>query len=230
MVLSIVAPVRGWGWPRLALWSVSLLPIALIVVRDAIVYDGMRHILFVYPPMVVLAASGWMAVLTSRSRWLRAGAVALLIPGMATVLAFHVRSYPNEAAYVNELAGGPRGAFGRYELDYWGNCMLQAVAWSADAATRAGMPVTIWGRPRHIVAADAARFPQLTVAPSQTANHHLELQMARSLVWDVRRLAARGGAVHRVTTGDGAVLCAIYPGPDFEALRLPLQAATRPSS
>jgi hypothetical protein len=230
MVLSIVAPVRGWGWSRLALWSVALFPLVLIVVRDSTVYDGMRHVLFVYPPLVVLAASGWTAVLTSRFQWLRAGAVALLIPGMATLLAFHVRSSPNQVAYVNELVGGPRGALGRYELDYWGNCMLQAVAWSANAASRAGMPVIVWGQPPHIIAYDAARFPQVIVAPSRTDPHHLELRMARGHVRDMRRLAARGDAVHRVTTGDGAVLCAVYPGPDFEELRLRLPAVSRPSS
>ncbi len=52
MVLSIVAPVRGWGLSRLALWGAALLPVMLVVVRDSTVYDGMRHVLFVYPRRV----------------------------------------------------------------------------------------------------------------------------------------------------------------------------------
>ena len=151
MVLSVVPHVRGWGWPRVALWSVALLPIVLIIVRDSMVYDGMRHVLFAYPPMAVLAASGWTALLTDRQRWLQIGGFALLIAGLVNVLSFNLRSYPNQAAYINELAGGPSGAFGRYELDYWGNCVLQAVEWSAATARRAQMPVRVWGRPDHLV-------------------------------------------------------------------------------
>ena len=161
MVFSI-AYVRGWGWPRLALWSVALLPIVLIIVRGSPVYDGMRHVLFAYPPMVVLAASGWTALLTDRHRWLKIGGFALLIAGLVNVLSFNVRSYPNQVVYINELAGGPSGAFGSYELDYWGNCVLQAVEWSAAQAQRAQMPVRVWGRPEHLVQFNAARFPALS--------------------------------------------------------------------
>jgi hypothetical protein len=228
LVLSIVARVRGWGPARVALWSVGLLPVALILVRDSNVYDGMRHVLFIYPPLVAVAASGWMAVLTSRSAWVRAGAVAVLIPGMATLIAFHVRSYPNQAAYVNELAGGPRGALGRYELDYWGNCLLQAVEWSAEAGSRANMDVIVWGEPWHIIRTDAARFPNVTVVRTLYDPHHLHVQLVRDLA-DVQRMSRRGDALYRVTTDDGAVLCAVYPGSRYRELRQRLPAA-RPVS
>ena len=39
---------------------------------------------------------------------------------------------PSESERVLHAAiGGPRGAFGRYDMDYWGNCVLEAIAWSA---------------------------------------------------------------------------------------------------
>ena len=229
MVLTLVTPVRGWTLPRVALWWVALLPIALIVVRGSVVYDGMRHVLFAYPPMAILAASGWAGLLRDRAGWLRAGALALLAVGLGNVLAFHFRSHPNQVVYVNELAGGPRGAFTRYELDYWGNCMLQAVAWSADAAARAGMPLTIWGQPQHIVEFDARRFPQLAVVPDQTDRHHLQVYLLRGYIENVREMT-QWDAVHRVTTGDGALLCGVYPGPAYDELERRLQAARRPPS
>ena len=230
LALSIVAIVRGWGLQRLALWTVSLLPIVLIVVRDSTVYDGMRHALFAYPPMAVLAASGWAGILMHRERWLRIGGIALLMAGLANILTFNVRSYPNQAAYVNEVAGGPSGAFGRYELDFWGNCLLQSVEWSATAAEQAQMPVTIWGHPQHVVEFDATRFPQLKVAPDRTDPHHLQIHLLRGPIKDVRALAWRRDALHRVTTADGAVLCAVFPGSEYEALRLRLQQSGRPPS
>ncbi len=229
MVFSI-AHVRGWGWPRLALWSVALLPIVLIIVRGSMVYDGMRHVLFAYPPMAVLAASGWTALLTDRQRWLKIGGFALLIAGLVNVLSFNVRSYPNQAAYINELAGGPSGAFGSYELDYWGNCVLQAVEWSAATARQAQMPVRVFGRPDHLVQFNAARFPALIVTPNRADPHHLEIQLLRGSVNYMLRLATNPEVVHRVTTADGAVLCVVSRGPNFDELERRLQTVSRPPS
>ena len=99
--------------------------------QDSTLYDGVRHLLFIYPVLVVLAASGWTAWLRSHRPWVRRGAAAMLVGGLVNVVAFDVRFHPNETVYFNELVGGPRGAFAKYEMDYWGNCVLKAVAWSA---------------------------------------------------------------------------------------------------
>ena len=227
MGLSILAHVRGWGWARLALWSVALLPIVLIIVRDSPVYDGMRHVLFVYPPMAVLAASGWTALLRYRPRWLQIGGFALLIAGLVNVMSFNIRSYPNQVVYFNEFAGGPSGAFGSYELDYWGNCVLQAVEWSAATARRAQMPVRVWGHPDHLVSNDVRRFPALSLAPNRDDPHHLEIWLLRGSVLNVQLLARDPDVVHRVTTADGAVLCVVSRGPDFDELQRRLQAFSR---
>jgi hypothetical protein len=231
MFLSILTHVRGWRWAQLALWGVALLPVALIIVRDSPVYDGMRHVLFVYPPMAVLAASGWTGLLTRRQRWLKMGGFALLIAGLVNVMAFNVRSYPNQAVYINEFAGGPSGAFGRYELDYWGNCLLQAAAWSAETARRAQMPVRVWGRPDHLVQNNLRRFHALELASDKDDPHnphHLEIRLLRGPLNEVLRLATNPEVVHRVTTADGAVLCVVSRGPRFEELERRLKALGQP--
>jgi hypothetical protein len=226
MVLSILAHVRGWGRPRLALLTVALLPIVLIIGRGSPVYDGMRHVLFTYPPMVVLAASGWTAMLTYHPRWLQIGGIALLMAGLFNVMSFNVRSYPNQVVYINELAGGPRGAFGRYELDYWGNCLLQAVEWSAATARKAQMPVRVYGRPDQLVSNNVRRFPSLIYVREGDDPHHLTVRLLRGSVRDVRLLASHPDVVHRVTTADGAALCVVSRGtyPHFEELLDRLQA------
>ena len=119
---------------------------------------------------------------------------------------------------------------GRYELDYWGNCVLQAVEWSAAQARRAQMPVRVWGRPDHLVLFDAARFPALIVTPNRADPHHLQIRLLRGSVNDLLRLAKHPDVVHRVTTADGAVLCVVSRGPNFEELERRLQAFSRPPS
>jgi hypothetical protein len=47
---------------------------------------------------------------------------------------------------------------------------------------------------------------------------------------DVWRFATNPDAVHRVTTADGAVLCVVSRGPQYEELHRRLQAFGRPPS
>jgi hypothetical protein len=176
--------------------------------------------------MVAVAASGWTA-LKHRARWLRMGGVVLLIAGLLNIMSFNVRSYPNQAVYFNELAGGPKGAFGKYDLDYWGNCLLQAVEWSADVARQAQMPVRVYGRPEHLVQNNIRRFYSLALAPSKDDPHHLEVRLLRGSVEDLWLNATHPDLVHRVTTADGAVLCVVLRGPDFDDLRRRLETFGR---
>jgi hypothetical protein len=77
-------------------------------------------------------------------------AAATLALGLVEPLLFQWRNHPNQAVYFSAFAGGPRGAFGRYELDYWGNSLLQGVEWAARAARASGTRVVVSGRPHHI--------------------------------------------------------------------------------
>jgi len=218
MIMTILSRVRGWGNARLALWGAALIPIGIVWLLESPVYDGLRHALFAYPPMAILAASGWMGLLASRHGWVRAGAVVLLAAGLMNVMAFNVRSYPNQAAYVNELAGGPKAAFARYDLDYWGNCMLGATRWAVSVAERARMPVFVYGWPSHVLGGDTRRFPQVSVAAGPDDRRHLEIRLLRGRAEELRRMTERDDLLHLVTTHDGAPLCAVFAGPDYDEL------------
>jgi hypothetical protein len=219
-ILSIsVAGDRRWTLRTVALWAAAALPLFLVIVGDSILYDGVRHLLFIYPILVVLAASGWITCLLARNRlWLRRSAAALVAVGLVNIIAFHVRSHPNQAVYFNELVGGPRGAFAKFDMDYWGNCVLEAVAWSAELARVSGRPVAITGYPPHLVDLDAKRFPQLVFTPSERGEHHLNVRLNRGSANSVTQLANREDALYRVRTPDGAVLCVVLPGPLFAEL------------
>jgi hypothetical protein len=217
-VLSL--SLRRAAVPRAALWAVALLPIVLVIARDSTLYDGVRHLLFVYPILVVLAASGWAGWTLEGGRpWVRGAAAALLAAGVANVVAFQVRSHPNQAAYFNELAGGPHGAFGRFDMDYWGNCIQEAVAWSARTARLSGQPIAVSGNPWHIVQLDSERFSSLYFTPPHRNRHHVGIYLARGSVEGVTGLATRTDALYRVRTADGAVLCVVVPGPAFAELQ-----------
>jgi hypothetical protein len=146
-------------------------------------------------------------------------ASVLLVIGMINVLIFDVRAHPNESAYFNELVGGPRGAFSKYEMDYWGNCVLQAVAWSAKTAQLSRFPVVVSGEPWQVIQLDSERFHQLSFEPPFRNRHQLDVRLARGSAATVTDLARRPDTLYRVSTPDGAVLCIVEPGPAFAEIQ-----------
>lgn len=213
---------RADAWRTVALWFAAIFPVAAAIVMQSTLYDGIRHLEFVYPVLVLLATGGWLGLLArSRRSWLRPAAGAALGVGIASVLIFDVRFHPNQGVYFNALVGGPRGAFTYYDMDYWGNCMLQAVEWSVDRAREAGVTVTVSGNPSHIVQLDSERFHEVAFTYPQHGRHYLQITLARGSILALRGLA-REPALHRVRTPDGVVLCTVTPGPaygELEALR-----------
>jgi 4-amino-4-deoxy-L-arabinose transferase-like glycosyltransferase len=202
-------------WRMLALWAVTLFPPAYIVLSGATIYDGIRHLLFTYPPLVVLSACGWRLLLGSPGRPLRALAAVALALGLLEPLLFQWRNHPNQAVYFSALAGGPRAAFGRYDLDYWGNSVLQALEWADQMVRPSGIRVAVSGIPPQIVRDDVRRFAALDFAWPEFGSHHLEVLFLRGLRRDVLDLAGRGDILHAVTTADGTPLAVVVPGPRF---------------
>jgi len=109
----------------------AVFPLSYTTVQHVIDYDGIRHFLFVVPPLAVLAALGIDAALGwLRTPMLRAvAATAIVAPGVL-VVADMVRLHPYQYIYFNRVvAGGLPGAFGRYETEYWGASYKEGVEW-----------------------------------------------------------------------------------------------------
>lgn len=222
VVLSCVVFSRQDVLQRAGVWVVVLLPLVAGIVMRSTLYDGIRHLLFIYPPLVVIAANGWTAVIQpARPRWLRRAAASGLAIGLASVLAFDLRSHPNQGVYFNGVVGGPRGAFQHYDMDYWGNCVLQGVEWAAQTARTYGTVITISGNPDHLVQLNAERYREVYFTYPSRARHYLHVRLARGPAAALKQIAAEP-ALYHVRTPDGVVLCTVTPGPAFrelEALR-----------
>jgi len=124
---SIVAIIRGNGTPAkrasLALLvAAALIPILLAVITRPVLYNGVRHFLFVVPPMAVLAgiAAAW---LFERFREFRrstaVAAAAMFALAISITVVDMVRIHPYQYALFNRVAGGVRGAADHYMTDYW---------------------------------------------------------------------------------------------------------------
>lgn len=126
--------------------TAALLPVVYFIISRPAAYDGIRHFLFVVPPMAVLAGVGLDRLMASAAR-LRpalgtaaASALALLMAVQASSL---VLLHPNQYVDYNLFVGGPDGAEDRYVMDYWANSVPEATEWLAEflAKQYAGRPV-----------------------------------------------------------------------------------------
>lgn len=206
----------------LGLWFVVLLPVVTAIVKGSTLYNGWRHMLFIYPPLVVLAALGWHAVWErARGRAVRAAVAGLFVLGCTEPLWFMIRNHPNQVVYFNALAGGPRGAAGRFELDYWANSYLQAMRWCDELAHASGTPLVVAGTPQRVVRFDARRFPAIAAARLMRGDHHLELRLLRSELGP--SAADRRGVLHAIRMSDGTPLAMVVPGPRWLEVRDRLQ-------
>lgn len=108
---------------------VAIFPVFCEVVTEGPAFTGMRHFLFVIPPLAVLCGIGFDALLERLQPWRRAKALA--VAGLAAALTWNasllVRLHPYEYMFYNPLVGGLQGAERRYEMDYWVNMMPEAV-------------------------------------------------------------------------------------------------------
>ena len=118
-------------WRDIAIILLAVIvPLASEVAFHGPAFTGMRHFLFVLPPIATLAGVGFSRLLDAleSGRQLAFGAAVTLIS--ACFLwegALLVRLHPYENLSYNALVGGLEGAFRRYDMDYWFNSMPEAI-------------------------------------------------------------------------------------------------------
>jgi len=125
LLLNLKTLCRLHDWRIIgAVTFAFLFPLGYQIVTDSTVYDAWRHFYFVYPPLAVLCALAWNKVLPEPSpgRTFPVSGILLALL-LALPLGWMIKNHPHQYTYYNELVGGLKGAYGRYETDYWGNSL-----------------------------------------------------------------------------------------------------------
>ncbi len=127
------ALARPGAWLDALFMAWLLGPLLLVVATRAVVYDGWRHVYFVYPALLLLALRGARAL---RAAWATAGPRAR--PWLGAVLglgAFEVgrtlwfigAAYPNQQVYFSCLPAATAERL--FERDYWGGSYRYGLEW-----------------------------------------------------------------------------------------------------
>jgi tetratricopeptide (TPR) repeat protein len=109
---------------------VSIFPVAYIIYKGSNVYGGWRHVMFIYPGLVILAATGTNQLITVfRKKYLRYIVMGVFGVLMLLPLKHIIANHPHEYIYYNDLTGGVKKAYGRYEMDYFYHTLRAGSEW-----------------------------------------------------------------------------------------------------
>lgn len=100
-----------------------IVPVIYVIAINANLYSGVRQMLFILPPMAILATMGVrtaykLLAIKENKRY------ASIFIGLSTLLLLwpvkhQVMTFPVDYVYFNALAGGNKRAWGNYEYDYY---------------------------------------------------------------------------------------------------------------
>jgi len=131
----------------------TLFPILFILIKSSNVYGAWRHVLFIYPPLVIISALGYnWAAERVKNRISKYLLVLIALLWLSEPVIFMVRNHPLEIVYFNPFIGGIKGAIGNYEMDYYYHSTREASeklkeyiqSHNEDSVTVAGNFETAW--------------------------------------------------------------------------------------
>ena len=127
-----------WFWGRkffsqtlsLLLIFAAVFPWAYAVYKHSPLYDGLRQMMFILPLIAVMASLTWHYLfMRAKQKWMRYAMAALFAIGIFLPVRFSFANHPNEYVYFNELIGGIKGAYGKYDTDYYMNSIRKTSEW-----------------------------------------------------------------------------------------------------
>jgi hypothetical protein len=128
-------------------YLMAFLPIVYAMLRHPALYDAVRHFLFAVPLFCILAAfSGHELSAWAMSHFRKPAARFTIASGICIIIGLFIatqldimeRLHPYEYIYANRFAGGVAGAYGKYELDYWGSSFKEAAEQIQKMVTKEG--------------------------------------------------------------------------------------------
>lgn len=105
----------------------ALFPLFYIIYKKSNVYHAWRHVLFIFPSVVIIASLGWSYVDKFIMQNAKKAGIGLGIAAVLLIepIIFIIPTFPNTVTYHNVFVGGVEGAYGEYEVDYYYNSVKQ---------------------------------------------------------------------------------------------------------
>lgn len=127
--LSTVASVvrnrlSPWKTPEqlqdLIFLGICCCPVLAVIFLHSVIYDGWRHLYFIYPALLLLATKGCLIIWkwAYQKSFLRVCALLALLGSLCSTSLWMVHAHPLQNVYFNLLVGSNWKS--KFDVDYWG--------------------------------------------------------------------------------------------------------------
>jgi hypothetical protein len=116
-----------------------LLPIFSVIYLHSVLYDGWRHLYFIYPSFLILAVDGFFFLF--KKTFFRSIVFTFLIFSLTYQLFWIIENHPFQNVYFNKFAGD--NVYRRFEVDYWGLENRKALEYILDNDSSSNITVGI---------------------------------------------------------------------------------------
>jgi len=104
-----------------------IVPVVAVVALKSVLYDDWRHLYFIYPPFILLAAYGMNELLQTK---FKKAYIAIWFLQIVFLVVFMFQNHPYEYVYFNNLVSHKKDKLlANYPLDYWGLSNKDGLEW-----------------------------------------------------------------------------------------------------
>ncbi|ACK68494.1 hypothetical protein PCC7424_0020 [Gloeothece citriformis PCC 7424] len=133
-IIGIIIKYRNWSETKRACAILVLLQLFFIptvaIIKQSTIYDGIRHFLFIIPPIAVISTLGFIWLYQNlKNKFLKIFASTLLIIQFSLIFLDMVALHPYQYTYFNRIYGGLAAAYEQQETDYWGLSLKEGMEW-----------------------------------------------------------------------------------------------------
>ncbi len=134
LLIGIFCVLKKLRWDLIALlliWFAA--PAVGTVLMHVNLYNNLRQLFFIFPPLFLVAGLGldWLLARIHRPNFRFLVLFLILLPGLYA----NITLYPYQYIYYNQLIGGVNGAYRVYELDYWDLAFKEAQTYINQTAS-----------------------------------------------------------------------------------------------
>jgi len=100
-------------------------PICMVIIFQSTIYNGWRHLFFIYPAFILIAlhgvaTTGRVAKYYFHKQYFSMLFIVIVVVNLMFILKILIEYHPYQNLYFNFFAGDMKSAMKKFETDYWG--------------------------------------------------------------------------------------------------------------
>ncbi len=149
-------------------------PVASVVLLNSVVYDGWRHLFFIYPLLIIMSLYGINKLIniSDKIKYFKEVFFAVLFLNMIYIGFWMVKNHPHQNVYFNSFSRKYFDVGKKFELDYWGLSYKQGLEYLSenvnDTDTVVYTALNLPGKINHMILKNEKRIKLRFVEPNDS--------------------------------------------------------------